>query len=168
MAASGSSRDSGSIFGIIRVIVRVNTPAPRYILIKWLILSRVNPVQALLAAARPGHNPSICSGYRAENSRAPVFCRFLPGIDPRSTKISPVKIKIFFGDPVITRTIVRFRPGACPVSTRYRSGSGRRDRDIGVGVRDICIYLPIYIYFTPGCSPVRTRKTRTILILAGV
>ena len=117
-----------------------------------------------------GHNPSICSGYRAVD---PVFCQFLPGIDLRSTSIDPVKIKIFFVDPVITRTIVRFRPGACPVSTRYRSGSGYRDRDIGVGIsgsgyRDICIYLPIYIYFTPGCSPVRARKSRTILILAGV
>ena len=122
---------------------------PRYILIKWLILSRVNPVQALLAAPRPGHNPSICSGYRAENSRAPVFCRFLPGIDLRNTSIDPVKIKIFFVDPVITRTIVRFRPGACPVSTRYRSGFGVRDsgfRGRGSGYMYISPYL--YILYT--------------------
>ena len=120
------------------------------------------PASSSSTGVKPGHNPSICSGYRAVD---PVFCRFVRGIDPRSTSIDPVKIKIFFVDPVITRTIVRFRPGACPVSIGIgMSGSGVS----GSGCRDICIYLLIYIHFTPGCSPVRTRKTRTILILAGV
>ena len=116
------------------------------------------PASSSSTGVKPGHNPSICSGYRAVD---PVFCRFLPGIDLRSTSIDPVKIKIFFVDPVITRTIVRFRPRACPVSTRYQSGFGVRDsglRGRGSG----------YIYFTPSCSPVRTRKSRIILILAGV
>ncbi len=103
-------------------------------------------MQALLAAPRPGYNPSICSGYRAVD---PVFCRFLPGIDLRSTSIDPVKIKIFFVDPVITRTIVRFRPGACPVSTRYRSVFGVRAsgfRGRGSGYMYISSYL--YIFYT--------------------
>ena len=98
-----SSRDSGSIFGMTRVIVRVTAPSTRYILIKWLILSRVNPVQALLAAARPGNNPNNCS----------LSTQGLPGID---------------------------------------RDSGFGVRGFGVGVRDICIYLLIYIHFTPGCS----------------
>ena len=122
-----------------RVIVRVTAPSTRYILIKWSILSRVNPVQDLSASARPGHNPSICSGYRADN---PVFCRFLPGIDLRSTSIDPVKIKIFFVDPVITRTIVRFRPGACPVSIGIR-GSGLGVSGSGFGTY---VYISLFIY----------------------
>ena len=107
------------------------------------------PASSSSTGVKPGHNPSICSGYRAVD---PVFCRFLPGIDPRSTSIDPVKIKIFFVDPVITRTIVRFRPGACPVSpvsTRYRSGfgmSGSGFRGRGSGYMYISPYL--YIFYT--------------------
>ena len=127
------------------------------------------PASSSSTGVKPGHNPSICSGYRAVDS---VFCRFLPGIDLRSTSIDPVKIKIFFVDPVITRTIVRFRPGAYPVSTRYRSGFGVRGSGFwGRGSRYMYISPYLYIFYTrlqPGRSPVRARKTRTILILAGV
>ena len=93
------------------------------------------PASSSSTGVKPRHNPSICSGYRAVD---PVFCRFLPGIDLRSTSIDPVKIKIFFVDPVITRTIVRFRPGACPVSIGIR-GSGFGVSGSGFG---------IYIFYT--------------------
>ena len=97
------------------------------------------PASSSSTGVKPGHNPSICSGYRAVD---PVFCRFLPGVDPRSTSIDPVKIKIFFVDPVITRTIVRFRPGACPVSIGIR-GSGLGVSGSGFG---IYVYISLFIY----------------------
>jgi len=120
------------------------------------VLTRLQAPQHQQAAARPGHNPSICSGYRVID---PGFARFVPGIDPRSTKIYQVKIKFFFVDPVIIRTIVRFRPALYPVSTReqqHRPGIDR-DRGIGIGMSGsgcrgrgsgyMYIYPYLYIYY---------------------
>jgi len=56
------------------------------------VLTRLQAPQHQQAADRPGHNPSICSGYRVID---PGFARFVPGIDPRSTNIYQVKIKFF-------------------------------------------------------------------------
>ena len=120
------------------------------------------PASSSSTGVKPGHNPSICSGYRAVD---PVFCRFLPGIDPRSTSIDPVKIKIFFVDPVITRTIVRFRPGACPVSIGIR-GSGLGVSGSGFG---IYVYISLFIYILyPAAARFRPKITRIFLLFSSV